>query len=594
MQGKKIVLFLLSLWICAFTVGALSAQVLVEPYEGPLDRQQLQILKNLKAKPTTKRVRTVSLNTKVFKGKKLIANLFPDYVQEIDYFDIGYTGIKTPSWVGHFPERLGSATFLLNGDRISAHIVSVDGNFEIAPLGNDGVHMIFEHDSRMFEGCDVEISKYPVKKHGQHKSHQDPGHSSDDPKKEAKTPNGTPEMSGNECLIRAIIAYTDDTETATMNVYGRTMIEHIELTILDTNTGHANSNVEQRTELAYLYETNYDESENADTDKNRLQDDNDGFMDEIHTHRDNYDGDYCSLITSGTLDGLCGSAYGFDYTDPDNMFQVSEYDCIVGNFTWAHENGHCQGLRHDNDNTSSPFDYAKGYNEGTNFRTIMAVCCSPQRVNYWSNPDIISPFGGGAMGVEDENDCARALDVGDFTVAHHRETPTSFITVINLPGDHWLNMFTSNLLNSENNALDGSKLELKAYTKVVLQDGFKAFEGSFARAFIIGPCPEVSYRDEVDQGEEVLTYEAAGVHLAAFPNPAKGSATLVYMLPEQGEATLSIFNSLGERMISHWEEDAVAGSHQLQLDVSNWPSGMYYCVLEYKGQQQKLSLVVIE
>ncbi|MHC5113180.1 MAG: right-handed parallel beta-helix repeat-containing protein, partial [Planctomycetota bacterium] len=107
-------------------------------------------------------------------------------------------------------------------------------------------------------------------------------------------------------------------------------------------------------------------------------------------------------------------------------FSVNRRDCTVDNLTFAHEVGHNQGTRHDRgaDNSEASFPYAHGYLEpGGTFRTVMAVFTSGvDRVQYFSNPDVL--FMGLPMGIApgapDSAHNALAIDGSAFNVSNFR------------------------------------------------------------------------------------------------------------------------------------------------------------------------------
>ena len=377
---------------------------LFAPANQELRTAESAVINELSSRATTKRIRVVEIDSASFEQSSIVANCFDDFSEEYTRQRIGHKGTSLSTWTGNQPDALGSAAFVINGNRISGHIVSPAGNYEVIPLDDFGRHAVIEHDISKFGACG-EITPRPVQQLNpeQGQTHHQPLRISDE----------------NECFIRVIVAYTAKAQDSVMAVYGRTMIEHINLAVVETNQGYANSGVDQRIELAYLYQTTDDESDDSQVDVDDLRDTSDGRWDEIHMYRDMYHADMVCLISGGEYEGICGRAYGFDYDDPNNMFQVTEFDCAVGNYTFAHEFGHLQGCRHNIDFGTSPFSDGHGYNQGTVFRTIMAVCCTPVRVNYWSNPYKFYP-GAGPMGSLNFSNNARALNEGDSTVAMHR------------------------------------------------------------------------------------------------------------------------------------------------------------------------------
>lgn len=180
--------------------------------------------------------------------------------------------------------------------------------------------------------------------------------------------------------------------------------------ITNFNTSLTNSGVSNVTiNLVYCEEIAYVESGNINTDLTRFRTDGDGFMDGVNTLRASYGADLCALITS-TPSGTCG--LGYVNTNPtlyssNAAFSVGLYNCVVSNYTMAHEMGHNMGLNHDwyVSQSLNPCEHHHGYTNKTaitlgaastaaqRWRTILAYNdeCSSKgfsctRINRWSNP----------------------------------------------------------------------------------------------------------------------------------------------------------------------------------------------------------------
>ena len=459
--------FVIYLTLALLLPGVVMSQdnLLFTPLERNLNAEETAIIEHLESKATILRARQVSLNSKALTGGMIAVQCFDAPQVEIQRQRLAASGIDLPSWTGSFKARMGSAAFVVNGERISGHINSIDGNFEILPIGEDGEHILIEHDATKFEGCG-----------DPHTTQAQPDH------EEYDYPKGKPlRLPGdNECFIRVIVAYTSKAQDSTMAVYGRTMREHVSLAVLETNQGYANSQIDQRIELAYLYQTDDPETENSLDDVTSLRDTVDGKWDELHMYRDLYQADMTCLVSGGTYEGICGRAFGFNYTEAEDMFQVTEFDCIVGNYTFAHEFGHLQGCRHDIDVNTTPYAYGHGYNQGTLFRTIMAVCCNPVRVNYWSNPWIYYPDGG-PMGTFNFSNSAMALNESGSISSHHRLTPMEAFSGDQIGDDELAFTRSIEVIESADTAQVGSQILLNTTDRIRLAPGFRALYGSAVR-----------------------------------------------------------------------------------------------------------------
>ncbi|HEX6171060.1 MAG TPA: T9SS type A sorting domain-containing protein [Chitinophagaceae bacterium] len=223
--------------------------------------------------------------------------------------------------------------------------------------------------------------------------------------------------------IDMMVVYTQQAE----NSWGGSAntIANITQAVTNMNISMTNSGINNVTfRLVHTAKVSYTESGDFSTDLVRLAGNGDGYMDNVHSLRDQYGADLVSLII-GSPTSSCG--IGYLNTNPSsyssgNAFNVSLYSCVLGNFTMAHESGHNMGLRHDwyVDASTTPCEHHHGYvnqvalNLGSSspasarWRTIMAYNdrCSVAgfnctRVNIWSNPNLT--YNGDAMGVHGGN-----------------------------------------------------------------------------------------------------------------------------------------------------------------------------------------------
>ena len=133
-----------------------------------------------------------------------------------------------------------------------------------------------------------------------------------------------------------------------------------------TNESYARSNIRYSIELVHTAEIDYEESENPETDRNRLRDTSDNFMDEVHKWRNDFSADIVLLIVEN-MAGATGIAYihwkrrsaGFE----SYAFGVIKREASFSNLSFPHELGHIMGARHEcrDDRNSTPASLNHGY-----------------------------------------------------------------------------------------------------------------------------------------------------------------------------------------------------------------------------------------
>lgn len=78
------------------------------------------------------------------------------------------------------------------------------------------------------------------------------------------------------------------------------------------------------------------------------------------------------------------------------------------------------------------------------------------------------------------------------------------------------------------------------------------------------------------------------------PNPASSSATLSFAVKEQAETTITLYNTLGQRVATVYEGTPQAGEQQaVQIDVSGLPSGTYFLRLRAEDKTATRRVTVV-
>ena len=309
-------------------------------------------------------------------------------------------------WSGSFAGEKGSVFLSATGIHITGVIQFERHLFWINPLGG-GLHALIRVDQSKIppdEPPDWNPTPQQEEKNGQSEGAQ-------------SIPYGI-ESTTTTPVIDVMVAYTPAAAASSGNISSL-----VEACIQSTNDVHINSDANVRVTRIHAVQVSYVESGSLQTDVNRLRGTNDGYMDNIHSLRNQYGADIVVLLVD--YGDYAGIAYWIEVGASD-AFAVVVDNYAVGNYTFAHEIGHLVGARHDNDPNALPRRYAHGYRYAPGYwRTVMAVS-DPNvfRINYWSNPR--KTYGGVAMGTVDWNDNTRVWNERASTVAEFRSsTPPS-------------------------------------------------------------------------------------------------------------------------------------------------------------------------
>jgi hypothetical protein len=274
--------------------------------------------------------------------------------------------------------------------------------FSVEPIGG-GLHAVTQLDQSKFP-ADHPKAFEEVEKKASRKGPVKP------------TPRPAARADAPPLVLRTLVAYTPKVEQLHVDV-GLLIQAAIDL----TNTSYLNSKVGLRLELAHAKKLDYQEVD-VNTDLGRFTAKNDMMMDDVHALRDVHRADVCVLLIDTS--GACGMAADILAAE-DTAFAVVDHGCAVDNLSFPHEVGHLQGARHNPevDPTAAPFSDGHGYlSQQGNWRTIMAypTAQQPNRIPYWSNPDVNHPGSTEAMGTAGLHNNARVLNLTAATLTAFR------------------------------------------------------------------------------------------------------------------------------------------------------------------------------
>jgi|GEM_PF-3094157 len=165
--------------------------------------------------------------------------------------------------------------------------------------------------------------------------------------------------------------------------------------------GMDNSAVEITMRLVHSALITYTESGSSNTDLNRLTQNSDGYMDEVHTWRNTYGADLVHLITKVEDTGGLGWLLNTTSGSAAYAFCLGRVQQISWTTTTVHEWGHNMGCHHRKDQTTQPgpglYSYSAGWrwigSDSKRYCSIMSYNDSwdgnyVYGKEYFSNPNI--------------------------------------------------------------------------------------------------------------------------------------------------------------------------------------------------------------
>ncbi len=250
---------------------------------------------------------------------------------------------------------------------------------------------------------------------------------------------------GDGNLIDLLVAYTADAKLSE-NLSTENQVEaYLQNAISESNLCFLNSNVNAAIRLVHLVEIDYAETQDPTLDLNRSTNPTDGYLDQLHTLRDQYGADLVSVLISQGDGSLGGIANTMSY--PSLEFGESGFNVVVmdqigaPSYSLLHEIGHNMGCTHNredamnrgvpdtdpsNNSLFKQFNYGKRWiTDGQGYRTIMAydtdgTSTYSNRIPYFSNPSI--EYQGISTGNLDSEDNAQVLNTTTPYVSNFRSS----------------------------------------------------------------------------------------------------------------------------------------------------------------------------
>lgn len=140
---------------------------------------------------------------------------------------------------------------------------------------------------------------------------------------------------------------------------------------------------------------------------------------------------------------------------------------------------------------------------------------------------------------------------------------------------------------------------------IVGQDPNPRVSGNFTMFGLLGAPPggdQVILDNIVMRSTETTAVEALASNAVPkrfdlkqnFPNPFNPATEISFDLPHNSHVTLTVYNSLGQKMATLEDGEYVAGSYSVTWDASEAPSGVYFYRLEADGFAQTMKMMLMK
>lgn len=337
-------------------------------------------------------------------------------------------------YVGRVQNDEFSNVILATGDgHLSGFIAQGERIYQVRSLGADGVHVVQQVDAAYFYS-DAEHA-FPV----------------DAPQESRVLPALLDKLTGTQNLfdvaqngqdagdtvIDLLVAYSADARSASGGTSN--ILNNIQVAISLANQAFVDSQMDIEINVVHTVEVSYPGSFTAAQALQHLGALNDGYLDNLHTLRNQYGADLITLITnisnSTGPDAVCGASYilgdlTWDFYAENAAYNVVQTNCLLSSAP-AHHIGHNLGFQHNIEDgpprDQAIFDYAYGYRDPGFLRTIMSFACSEDGLSpcptIYRYSNRVTLYNGRAVG----NSLADNRTVGQQTapiVAYYRTCTT--------------------------------------------------------------------------------------------------------------------------------------------------------------------------
>ncbi len=79
-----------------------------------------------------------------------------------------------------------------------------------------------------------------------------------------------------------------------------------------------------------------------------------------------------------------------------------------------------------------------------------------------------------------------------------------------------------------------------------------------------------------------------------YPNPFNPTTTINYRIPRAGDVTVTVYNLLGQKILTLSEKHRNPGSYRIKINASRWASGFYYYEIKYRNRRAVKKMLLLK
>lgn len=182
---------------------------------------------------------------------------------------------------------------------------------------------------------------------------------------------------------------------------------------------------------------------------------------------------------------------------------------------------------------------------------------------------------------------------------------TSFTASVNPLGQTVLNWVTATEINNrgfevERRAVDGQFITIgfvEGYGTTSEEQTYSYVDQSVTPGTFVYRLKQIDFNGQFEYSSEVeleVTSPLAFGLDQNYPNPFNPNTNIKFSLSEPGNVKLAVYNTLGEEVAVLVNNYTEAGSHELNFDAANLPSGTYVYRLEAPGYIEAKKMILMK